>query len=434
MNKNKIFISTILGIVALALTAVIACSPETDGTTTTAGSSGTNLSLLDVHGAGAQRSDPKVGDPADYPYGHGPQGDVIRIYNYVLMVRGNSTPSDTYPIVDTGQTTYYTTNIAMMAAPPTGTTFDGQDAAHSGLQPSYTDNGDETVSDNITGLMWTKSCDWNGDGAIDVDDKMTFYNATNYASSVTNGGYTDWRTPSIKELYSLMNFNGVDPSGYAGTSTNGLTPFIDNAYFDFGYGDQAAGERIIDSQMASTAIYTSTTFENNITMFGVNFADGRIKGYPIEHDKTFYVYYVRGDTDYGVNQFVNNGDGTISDNATGLMWTQADGGEGLDWIEALEYVRTKNSESYLGHNDWRLPNIKELQSILDYTRSPDATDSPAINSLFTLTEIEVEDGSSNYAFYWSGTTHKYYYGGSTEPAQDGGNAAYMAFGEALGWM
>ena len=43
--------------------------------------------LLDVHGAGAQRSDPKIGDPADYPYGFGPQGDVRRIYNYVRCVR-----------------------------------------------------------------------------------------------------------------------------------------------------------------------------------------------------------------------------------------------------------------------------------------------------------------------------------------------------------
>jgi len=43
--------------------------------------------LMDVHGAGAQRSDPKVGDPNDYPQGHGPQGDVIRIYNYARLVR-----------------------------------------------------------------------------------------------------------------------------------------------------------------------------------------------------------------------------------------------------------------------------------------------------------------------------------------------------------
>ena len=46
-----------------------------------------NGNWLDVHGAGAQRSDPKVGDPADYPTGHGPQGDAIRIYNMVRLVR-----------------------------------------------------------------------------------------------------------------------------------------------------------------------------------------------------------------------------------------------------------------------------------------------------------------------------------------------------------
>ena len=53
----------------------------------------TNLGgWIDVHGAGAQRSDPKTGDPANYPTGFGPQGDAIRIYNYVRLVR-NITPS-----------------------------------------------------------------------------------------------------------------------------------------------------------------------------------------------------------------------------------------------------------------------------------------------------------------------------------------------------
>ena len=41
----------------------------------------------DVHGAGAQRSDPKSGDPANFPTGRGPQGDAIRINNYVRLVR-----------------------------------------------------------------------------------------------------------------------------------------------------------------------------------------------------------------------------------------------------------------------------------------------------------------------------------------------------------
>jgi streptogramin lyase len=42
---------------------------------------------IDVHGAGAQRSDPKTGEAEDYPFGRGPQGDAIRIYNYVRLVR-----------------------------------------------------------------------------------------------------------------------------------------------------------------------------------------------------------------------------------------------------------------------------------------------------------------------------------------------------------
>jgi hypothetical protein len=42
---------------------------------------------MDVHGAGAQRSDPKKGDPADFATGHGPQGDAIRIDNFVRLVQ-----------------------------------------------------------------------------------------------------------------------------------------------------------------------------------------------------------------------------------------------------------------------------------------------------------------------------------------------------------
>ena len=46
-----------------------------------------NDSWRDVHGAGAQRSDPKSGDPAGFPTGNGPQGDAIRIYNHARLVR-----------------------------------------------------------------------------------------------------------------------------------------------------------------------------------------------------------------------------------------------------------------------------------------------------------------------------------------------------------
>ena len=80
---------------------------------------------------------------------------------------------------------------------------------------------------------------------------------------------------------------------------------------------------------------------------------------------------------------------------------------------------------YLGHNDWRLPNAKELQSIVDYTRSPDTTGSPAIDPLFTCTQITNEIGQADYPYYWTSTTHA--------SIVAGGNAVYIAFGRAAGW-
>ena len=322
----------------------------------------------------------------------------------------------TYPIVDTGQVYCYDDSGSMIC-PEEGEAFYGQDAQYAGNQPSYTDHGDGTVTDNVTGLIWTQSADLNGDGVINVDDKLTYAEALVYVESLTVGGYTDWRVPTIKELYSLINFNGLDVS--TGGSTENY-PFIDDA-FEFGYGDEAAGERMIDAQFVTTSIYSSTTMNGNQTMFGVNLADGRIKGYPT--DKLFYAYFVRGSEDYGINDFVDNGDGTISDLATGLTWMHDDSGTGMDWESALNYCE---NSSLAGYTDWYLPNAKELQSIVDYSRSPDYTNSAAIDPLFNVSTITNEAGQLDYPMFWSSTTHA-----STRSA---GSAAYVAFGRAMGNM
>ena len=84
-------------------------------------------------------------------------------------------------------------------------------------------------------------------------------------------------------------------------------------------------------------------------------------------------------------RFSDNGDGTVTDTCTGLMWQQVDGGR-LNWGSALEYC--ENLE--LGdHDDWRLPNVRELQSIVDFGRL-----SPSIDRVFSAS-------SSNY---WSSTS------------------------------
>ena len=231
-----------------------------------------------------------------------------------------------YPVVSTGQITFYN-NFNEISIPASDEKFYGQDAQYKGNEPKYQDNGDGTVTDMVTGLMWSQSPDMDGDGDIDASDKMTYDEAVSNASSYNLGGYNDWRLPTIKELYSLILFNGKDPSGYEGVSTNGLIPFIDTDYFSFEYGDTDSGERIIDAQYASSTKYVATTMNGDETLFGVNFADGRIKGYGLTlfgRSKTFYVAYVRGNSSYGINSFIDNGDSTVTDIATGLMWMKID--------------------------------------------------------------------------------------------------------------
>jgi hypothetical protein len=346
--------------------------------------------------------------------------------------------TSSYTIVDTGQLACYDNRGETFAYPAAGESFYGQDAQHDGHQPSYTDNGDGTVTDNVTGLMWQQSpdSDGDGDGNIGAADKLSYDEAVNRADTLSLGGYTDWRLPTIKELYSLIDFSGTDPSGYEGKDTSGLVPFINTDCFDFAYGDIEAGERMIDAQYASATLYAgSTEDDGDRTFFGVNFADGSITGCGLtmpdsesSSEKTFYVIYVRGSTDYGQNDFKDNGDGTITDAATGLMWTQGDSDTDLNWEEALAWAAQKNDENYLGYSDWRLPDAKELQSIVDYTRSPDTTGSAAINALFYTTPIINEAGETDFPCYWTGTTH------ADATAYPGVKAVYIAFGRAMGYM
>ncbi len=337
---------------------------------------------------------------------------------------GNLPDITGYPVVSTNQSVFYDTSN-VISAPSSGSSFYGQDAQYTRNEIQYQNNGDGTITDMVTGLMWQKSPDKDGDGDIDAADKKTYAQAVSGASTCTTGGYGDWRLPTIKELYSLIIFSGVDPSGYTGTSTSGLIPFINTDYFDFAYGDTQAGERIIDAQYASSNMYVDGPL-----LFGVNFADGRIKGYGLQmpfggSEKTFSVLYVRGNTGYGINNFVDNGDSTINDNATGLMWMKNDSKAGMTWENALSY---SENLQYAGYSDWRLPDAKELQSIIDYIRSPGTTNSAAIDPLFNVSPITNEAGQLDYAFYWSSTTH------SNWSAVSGGFAAYVSFGRAMGYM
>ncbi|MCF8247063.1 MAG: DUF1566 domain-containing protein [Saprospiraceae bacterium] len=102
-----------------------------------------------------------------------------------------------------------------------------------------------------------------------------------------------------------------------------------------------------------------------------------------------------------------------------------DNGEGVLWADALSYAE---GFELAGHSDWRLPNAKELQSILDYTRSPSTSNSAAIDALFNSTEITNEFGQADYPYYWSSTAHA-----TWVEDHDGAWGVYVAFGRALGY-
>ncbi|MCB1406862.1 MAG: DUF1566 domain-containing protein, partial [Rhodobacteraceae bacterium] len=354
-----------------------------------------------------------------------------RLIPTLLLAAAPALADAPFPIPDSMQSACYDATREIVCPAP-GQPFYGQDAQHLGAQQSYTDNGDGTITDNVTGLMWVQSPDLNGDGAIDVNDKLTLEEALAGAETFALGGHDDWRLPTITEMYSLMNFNGIDPSGYQSDDPSGLTPFIDTDVFDFGYGDTSAGERLIDGQLASSTRYVSSTMHGrDETLFGVNFADGRIKGYGLRlrgQDKTFYVMYVRGAEGYGVPDLTDNGDGTVTDAASGLMWAQADNGAAVSWQNALAWAEEMNAANYLGHDDWRVPNVIELQGLVDYSRSPDTTGSAAIDPIFAISQIVNEAGQPDYPFHWSSTTHVNF---TNRP---GTYAAYVSFGRAMGYM
>lgn len=328
-----------------------------------------------------------------------------------------ATASGLYRVVDTKQTTCYASSSGAAAA----CSGSGQDADHTGNAPSYSvDSSGKLVTDKVTGLVWLRSSDTNGDGKVDYSDKQSPAEAASYCSGLALGGHS-WRLPSLKELYSLILFSGKDASSYTGSDTSGLTPFIDPA-FDWAFGDLTAGDRIIDAQYASATNYVSTTMGGSPTMFGVNFVDGRIKGYPL-YNKKYYVRCVTGNGGYGVNHFSDNGNGTISDRATGLMWEQGDHAA-QSWDAALATCAAATTG---GHSDWRLPDAKELQSILDYSRSPDTSNSAAIDPLFSATPFSNEAGVTDWGFYWSSTTH-------VSNEGNGSSAVYIAFGRGLGYF
>jgi hypothetical protein len=295
--------------------------------------------------------------------------------------------------------------------------YTGQDGSVEGNALRYQDNGDGTVTDLNTGLMWQKSHDTN---------KRNLAESAAVVEAMTLGGHDDWRLPTIKELYSLANFDGELVKPESGKESS---PYIDTDYFDFEYDKRVP----FAGAFWSSTVYNKGDVQNFTDHgglqggFGFNFADGHIKSYETgmffdgtaiqDSDNMFvpgnYVRAVRDTTTLYDMDYVDNQDGTVTDQSTGLMWAQSDSGERMNWVDALEYAENAN---LAGHSDWRLPNAKELQSLVDYEKE----DLPAINTEFFNVTPEQFDSQQDSYYVWTSTTQgdfKY-------------TAVYVAFGQA----
>ncbi|WP_264520185.1 DUF1566 domain-containing protein [Flavobacterium sp. N1994] len=248
---------------------------------------------------------------------------------------------------DTGQTASYTNTF-------------GEDNDYSINTPSYTNNGNGTITDTVTGLMWQQV-----DGG-----EMTIENATSYCDGLVLGGFSDWRLPTPLEAFSLQILQNNNPA-------------MNTTYFT-----------------ASAAEYwwTSKFQAGDNTKVWCTNAGGGIGNHPKSETisaggtKRFHVRAVRDMVPSIVlaNHFTDNGDGTITDNLTQLTWQKVPNASAMTWEQALTYAEglTLGSTS-----DWRLPNIKELQSLND-----ESVTNPSVNTAFF--------GSIGVKNYWSSTTLK----------------------------
>jgi murein DD-endopeptidase MepM/ murein hydrolase activator NlpD len=256
-------------------------------------------------------------------------------------------------IPDTGQTTCYD-NSQEITCPAPGEPFYGQDAHYSINPPTYeviTVGTHQEVIDHVTGLTWQK----HDDGI-----KRTWHQAFDYCAL---DGHSDWRLPTKKELQSIVSFANFGPA-------------LDTDFFPYSHKPDGC------YWSATTRAFLS------LSAWKVCFWNSQV-GKSLKKDHN-YVRAVRGrPLEFG--HFKDNGDGTVTDIATGLMWYQKET-RAMTWENALAYCEALD---FAGYDDWRLPNIRELWSL-----SGDSPDAPLIDTAY-FPGTQPSD-------YWSSTTHTLY--------------------------
>ena len=246
-------------------------------------------------------------------------------------------------------------------------------------EPRFTDNGDGTVTDMLTGLMWLKDggClskkSWSDalNAVSDFNTAPLQYGCAGYA-----GAYTDWRVPDIREIESLINYGVADTSGWLNIS--GFTN-IRSSYYWSSTTYQSGIQAWVINMLDGKEMLASKKKGNYVLAVRVMNADNHPYSIPMSGQTVSYAAQDDGNVQVGAQwpepRFFDNGDGTVTDTLTGLMWLK-DGGclNRKNWSGALITIVEMNEnpgrynclEYSANYSDWRVPNVRELESMLNY--------------------------------------------------------------------
>lgn len=251
--------------------------------------------------------------------------------------------------------------------------------------PRFSDQGDGTVLDHLTGLLWLQ--DASCPTGLNWQAAINFSNALEDGQcGLTDGSQAgDWRLPNILELHSLIDyefsgpalcnaagdaqwtpsdaFTNVVSDRYWSSTSNMYSPSSSAWFVDFASG-LLVGSHKVD------AIYQTWPVRGPIDL---PFIPGAI---PKTHQTSTYStgddgYYQHG-IDLPSPRFVDNGDGTITDQQTRLTWLKLATCSGLvTWQNAIDFcLQLENGQCGLSDGsiagEWRLPNVRELHSLFNF--------------------------------------------------------------------
>ncbi|MES0335033.1 MAG: DUF1566 domain-containing protein [Candidatus Magnetobacterium sp. LHC-1] len=273
-------------------------------------------------------------------------------------------------------------------------------------EPRFNINANGTVTDTLTGLVWSQDACTPTTNTCTGSDR-NWQTALEYIGCLNGAkylGYNDWRMANVNELESLTNAQEAVQSTWL--TSQGFTHVRSDKYWS----------STTSASDTSHAWLVSTV--DGVIHTGAK--SSRLCVWPVRAGQSgafgdAFVWSTGQTTSYGTGddgalkagatwpnpRFTDDNDGAVTDNLTGLVWskdanTPATGtctGSDRSWQAAIDYVACLNGANYLGYNDWRLPNKKELVSLVDRGRL-----NPALASGNPFTNVKATNS------YWSSTS------------------------------